>query len=124
MKKHTFFPCQMNEAILLITSYHQGQMRGWLSHSRLDNPVEVVSIPHFLFLLDEFLLRGDKSITYHAFESSRMEDLPSVATVRIRVLFQENSTWQGLILWEDRKMEAPFRSIWELIQILDEILAE
>ena len=124
MKRNTFFPCQMNEAILLVTSYDNGQLQGWLSHSRLETPVEVLSVPQLLFSIDDCLLREERMINYNAFVSSGLEDLQRLATLRIRILFQENHTWQGLLRWEERGKEAPFRSIWELIQILDEILAE
>lgn len=124
MKKYTFFPCHANEAVLRVTSYYKGQLQGWLTHSRLDGPVAVQSVPHLLFSLDEFLLRENRSISQHAFESSGMKKESCIATLRIRVLFQENHTWQGQLIWEDRQKETSFRSVWELIQILDEILAD
>lgn len=124
MENYVFFPCQTNEAILLVTSYHNGQMQGWLTHPRLDSPIEIQSVPQFLFSLDEFLLREDKNISYHAFDPNGLENLSGIATLRIRVLFQENHSWQGLLVWEDQRKEASFRSVWELIQLLDEILID
>ena len=123
MKRAKFFPGQMNEAILLVTSYQKGQLQGWLSHSRLDTPVEISSVPHLLFSIDEQLLNEDLLINYNAYNPTGLQDVPRIATLRIRILFQENHTWQGLLLWEDREKEASFRSVWELIQILDEILS-
>ena len=124
MDKHVFFSYQLNEAVLFVTSYHKGQLTGWLSNSRLENPVEVLSVPHLLFLLDEFLVRDDKAVNYRAFDLKSMENIQCLATLRIRVLFQENHTWQGLLAWEEREMEASFRSVWDLIQLLDEVLAD
>lgn len=124
MDKHVFFSYQLNEAVLFVTSYHKGQLTGWLSNSRLENPVEVLSVPHLLFLLDEFLVRDDKAVNYRAFDLKGMENIQCLATLRIRVLFQENHTWQGLLAWEERELEASFRSVWDLIQLLDEVLAD
>lgn len=124
MEKYAFFPCRTNEAVLVVTSYHNGQMHGWLTGSRLDNPTEIHSVPHLLFSLDEMILREDRLISFHAFAPSGLKDTQHIAVLRIRILFQENATWQGLLLWEDRQKEASFRSVWELIQILDEILAD
>ena len=45
-----------------------------------------------------------------------------MATLRIQVLFREHYSWQGCILWEEQQKEATFRSVLELIQLLDEIL--
>ena len=124
MDKHVFFSYQLNEAVLFVTSYHKGQLTGWLSNSRLENPVEVLSVPHLLFLQDEFLVRDDKAVNYRAFDLKGMENIQCLATLRIRVLFQENHTWQGLLAWEERELEASFRSVWDLIQLLDEVLAD
>lgn len=124
MGKYTFFPCRTNEAILLVTSYNNGQMQGWLTHSRLDSPIEIHSVPHLLFSIDEYLLQENRVISYRAFEPTGLDKLPHIATLRINILFRENFTWQGLLVWEEQQKEASFRSIWELIQILDEILAE
>ena len=123
MKKNTFFPCQMNEAILLVTAYDKGQLHGWLTHSRSDTPIEVYSVPHLLFSIDDYLLREDRVINYNAFADAGLADLPHLATLRIRILFQENHTWQGLLRWDETGKEASFRSVWELIQILDEVLS-
>ena len=124
MNKHVFFSYQINEAVLFVTSYDKGQMTGWLSNSRLENPVEVLSVPHLLFLLDEYLVRDDKAVNYRPFELKGMENIQCIATLRIRVLFQENYTGQGLLSWEEREIETSFRSVWDLIQILDEVLAD
>lgn len=123
MKKITTFPCRANDAILLVSSYQDGQLHGWLSHSRTDEVQEIRSIPQLLFYIDEYLLQEEGLISYQAFDSLKYEEIPCIATLRIQVLFQEHHTWQGCVLWEDQQMEVAFRSVWELIQIFDEILA-
>lgn len=124
MKSFPPFPCRMNDAVLMVASYQAGEISGWLVHPRLDGPQPVQSIPQVLFMLDELLLREEKLISYHAFEPTGYENLPRIATFRIQVLFREHYTWQGCLLWEEERKEATFRSVLELIQILDEILGE
>ena len=46
------------------------------------------------------------------------------AVFRIQILFREHYTWQGKLVWQDENQEAVFRSVLELIQLIDEILAE
>ena len=46
------------------------------------------------------------------------------AVFRIQILFREHYTWQGRLVWQDENQEAVFRSVLELIQLIDEILAE
>lgn len=47
----------------------------------------------------------------------------SMGVFRIQVLFREHSTWQGRLIWQEENKEFVFRSVMELIQMLDEILA-
>ena len=124
MKPFTSAPCQTNSAILFVTSYQEGEISGWLAHSRLVGLHKIRSVPQLLFLLNDPGLQEDRMVSYHAFDSTAYEDVPRIATLGIQILFHDYHTWQGRILWEDQKKEAPFRSVWELIQLLDEILAD
>ena len=123
MKTQKMFPCRTTDAILRVTYYKEGMITGWLSHPRLDRPIKVQSVPRLLFALDEILSREDIPINYHAFKEESLPDHP-VATIRLQILFREHHTWQGCVIWEDQHMEAPFLSVLELIEILDEILGE
>ena len=114
---------QTTEAILYVTHYKEGMLSGWLVHPRVESQIKVQSVPQLLFLLDNILLREDIPIDYYAFEERELPD-STIATIRLQILFREHYTWQGCVVWEDRQLEAPFRSVLELIEILDEILAE
>ena len=79
------------------------------------------------WLLEEAaeLLEGQEGLVHsQAFEPPDPEAVGRIATLRIQVLFREHYSWQGRIVWEEKRKEAVFRSVLELIQILDEILAE
>ena len=122
MRNFPPYPYRVNDAILLVRSYQDGDLKGWLIHPQLENPKEIKSIPQLLFLLEDFLT-ADSPVSCHAFEPMGCESLERIAALRIRILFRENYTWQGQILWEEQRKEASFRSALELIQIMDEILA-
>ena len=124
MKSFNPFPCRTNDAVLMVSSYNDGEITGWLVHSRLESPQRIRSVPQLLFKLDEFLQSDEKPVIYHAFEPTRYENIQRIATLRIQILFQDHYTWQGCVLWEDRHIEMTFHSVLELIQILDEILVE
>lgn len=124
MKRFTTFSCRATDAVLVVTSYQEGQLEGWLAHSRAEEPQQIKSIPQLLFYIDKHLLQAEGAISYQAFEPAKYAQFQGISTLRIQVLFQEHHTWQGCILWEEQKLEIPFRSVWELIRILDEILAE
>ncbi|MBS6723564.1 MAG: hypothetical protein KH268_11320 [Clostridiales bacterium] len=43
-------------------------------------------------------------------------------TFLIRVIDQQNGTWQGSILWAEEKKEQYFRSALEMLKLIDEAL--
>lgn len=44
------------------------------------------------------------------------------ATFELQVLFRQHSSWQGVIVWRERKREEPFRSVLELVMLMDSAL--
>ena len=47
----------------------------------------------------------------------------AVATFSLRILFRQNSSWQGSVMWHEGKTEEPFRSVLELLMLMDSALA-
>lgn len=45
-----------------------------------------------------------------------------VATFSIRILFRQNASWQGSVTWLEGKQEEFFRSVLELMVLLDNAL--
>ncbi len=46
-----------------------------------------------------------------------------IATFRIRILFRQNASWQGLITWLEGQQEQTFRSVLELILLMSTALS-
>ena len=124
MKSVKTFPSKMNDAVLLVSAYEDGEISGWLIHSRLDSPLKVQNMTQLLIKLDEIQMMDFNPIRSNVYETVRYEELMHFAEIRIRILFKEHYTWQGYVLWENEQMEAAFRSALELVMILDEILGE
>ncbi len=45
-----------------------------------------------------------------------------LATFAVRILFRRNASWQGSICWLEGNREESFRSVLELIQLMDSAL--
>ena len=45
-----------------------------------------------------------------------------LATFTVNVLFRQNASWQGSIVWNERKLESHFRSALVLITLMDDAL--
>ena len=46
----------------------------------------------------------------------------SAATFEMRVLFRQNASWQGELLWLEKNTRQSFRSVLELITLMDSAL--
>lgn len=42
-----------------------------------------------------------------------------LATFSVKILFRQHTSWQGIITWQEKKTEQTFRSVLELILMLD-----
>lgn len=51
--------------------------------------------------------------------SPKAEGRGGLATFDIRILFRQNSSWQGSVLWREGDREESFRSVLELILLMD-----
>ena len=45
-------------------------------------------------------------------------------TFEISVKFQQNATWQGTILWAEKNLKQNFRSVLEMLKLMDEALLD
>lgn len=45
------------------------------------------------------------------------------ATFVIRILFRQNASWQGSVIWVEGRQEQSFRSVLELILLIDNALS-
>lgn len=45
-----------------------------------------------------------------------------IATFEVQILFRQHTSWQGMLIWRDRKTEQPFRSVLELALLMDSAL--
>ena len=46
------------------------------------------------------------------------------ATFEVQVLFRQHTSWQGVITWLEEQMEQSFRSVLELILLMDSALRD
>jgi len=68
---------------------------------------------------DHHIVRDDKmnTITHHEPDGSK-------CTFEITVRFRQNATWQGQILWYEKNLKQNFRSVLEMLKLMDEALMD
>ena len=131
-----FVPYEAKTSLVKIFSYTNGNMTGALYNPYFERDLYFESIVQLFLLLDELqnsLSYPQESMRSRQFQKKKdaqerclyNEKIPQatpIATVKMSILFRQNASWQGTVVWTDRTLEAQFRSVWELIQLLDEVL--
>ena len=46
------------------------------------------------------------------------------ATFAVRVLFRQNATWQGSVTWMEKNQEESFRSVLELLLLMNSAVSK
>lgn len=124
MLREKMIPCQSREAVVTVLSYHKGVMSGYLQHPRLDGREKIESLSQLLLLLNSLIDMEHCMNNPLPFVSSEYGGEKHIAVFSIQILFREHYTWQGRLIWKERRQEYVFHSAIELIQLIDEILAE
>ena len=125
MSAKKMIPCGNREAIVTVLSYRSGNMSGYLQHPGLKTAKMISSLSELMLTLDRLLDMEDcpggspLPLVYPEHEKACKK-----AVFRIDVLFRDHHTWQGRLVWETENREAVFRSVVELMQLMDEILGE
>ena len=133
-----------------IFSYGEGLLKGELFSQYLDQPFEFTNLLRMIDKMEEIF---DEKKFPHSFLSPRtfgsdkrggsnakeersdamkegkeqivIEDMSGAkCTFEITVRFRQNATWQGQIVWVEKNQKQNFRSVLEMLKLMDEALTE
>ena len=134
-----FVPYEMKASMVQIISYEGKSPKGFLVNPFYEGPRYFENLTQLLFLIEDMqnaLSYPQKCMESRQFYGEKrteplMTEQPEhtehpepIATFKISVLFRQNASWQGTVVWMDRQTEAQFRSVLELIMLMDSVLAE
>ncbi len=127
-----FIPYEIKTSLVKITSYADRELQGTLINPYFAREMRFSNALQFLALVEELLDAigcPHKAMETPGFKSARCEPMigdaderPALATFKLNVLFRQNASWQGRLVWLDKKSETQFRSALELLMILDNVL--
>ena len=117
---------------ICVDSYEKQVPTGWICNPYLEEAVPFHGVMQFLLRMEALLdqLNFPQSFTANrgmpdtlttATPSHGMRE-GAVETFSLRILFRRNASWQGSLAWDSR--EEPFRSILELLFLMDAALRE
>ena len=116
MREYRMTPIGANVFGIYLESCEDGQARGCISGGSIRKPIPFTSLSRMILLLDEQMDIADR-------ETPGITEQPSTApSFEIEILFRQNYSWQGKVRWPARRKEAAFRSVLELITIIEMIL--
>ena len=117
-----------------IDSYESGVLSGRFYNAYLDSGVAFQSLTQFLVEMEraldsmEFPRSFTAARTFAPVPCGRTA-APGIdfccgarATFAVRVIFRQNASWQGSVLWLEGEREQSFRSVLELILLMDSAL--
>ncbi len=120
--------------MVCIDSYCNGTLQGRFYNPLLDNGQSFVSLTDFILKVEHLLdsLAFPKAYNITRTFSPVIKRPPGIdgsvyqdgklATFSLRILFRQNASWQGSIVWLDKNQEQSFRSVLELILLFDNAL--
>jgi len=139
MVNANFMPRGRNIMTVKVVSYKDSCIKGILNCPQFEDDIEFMGAIPLLLRMEQIMdesncpQRGEEPrnfgvdsrlVSFSDKNAQKAEDRrQAIATFQINVMFRQNATWQGRLLWIDENMEASFRSVLELIRLLDSALA-
>lgn len=134
-----FVPYEAKTILLKVYSYENKNMTGALSNLRLDHAlyfdntaqmlfgieqiIEAVQFPQANMEARSFAQVSDAADGAKTFKLKEDDGKKTpVATFKLNVMFRQNASWQGSLVWLDDNSEVQFRSVLELVQLFDSVL--
>lgn len=117
-----------------VDSYDKGILAGRLFNPYLNTGQAFESLTQFLFRMEQMLDTMNfpqSSTATRTFADIAKDWSPhsetefrkgQVATFMVKVLFRQNASWQGSVVWQEGGREQSFRSVLELIFLMDSAL--
>jgi len=134
-----FVPYEMKTSLIKIVSYENKALKGLLLNPFYEGAMCFDNLIQLLFLIEN--MQDSLRFPQKVMESRTFKkDIPSpdktiisgkssdhenaIASFKINVLFRQNASWQGSIVWLEKQMESQFRSALEMIMLMDSVLSE
>lgn len=135
MKFANFVPSPMKTTVVRITSYEHKIPCGSLSSPFYAEHMHFSGIMELLLLVERIqddLAYPERAMDFRCFEETESSvtntclhtppEEKALGTFKLSVFFRQSATWQGSLKWVDKNEVANFRSVFELLKLLDSAL--
>ncbi len=130
-------PEDLKTSVIKVYSYQDKNLQGILYNPFYGEGVAFYNLTQLLLLMEDMM--DDMKFPQEAVRSRRFKHhkkysepvriLPrpaqeAIATFKVRVLFRQSASWQGMLTWGEGKQELAFRSALELVKLMDSALPQ
>lgn len=133
--KFRFTPQEQKVTMVEIHGYDNKNFQGTLQNAFYQEKKRFSNLTQLLFLMEQ--LQDDIHYPQKGMETRRFKpEAPTVesdalpdggaektlATFKVQILFRQNASWQGNVTWVEKGMDSQFRSVLELVSLMDSVL--
>ena len=108
--------------LVCVDSVENGSASGRFYPGSLDDERSFHNLSQFLVKMDHILDGDDCAVVPAAGTAGTIWHTGKVATFKLRVMFRQNDSWQGSVMWLETRHEEKFRSALELLSIFRQAL--
>lgn len=139
-----FTPREMKTTLIKVYSYNNKCMQGLISNPFFEKEMVFENVMQLITMIErvsDSLFFPQKAMQLRQFsdtEPSTIEDDTAfdfaatvdfsnqypIATFELEIIFRQNASWQGNIVYAEQNLTSSFRSVLELLNLMDSVLSE
>lgn len=139
MAQSKFVPHDMKKSVIKVYDYNEMNISGIIINPYYENEMYFGSTTQLLKMLDQlqdeisfpeksmqqrsFGKDGIMNLTGYSKKTEAQKNRKTLASFEISILFRQNASWQGSVIWMEKATSAEFRSVLELIFLIDSVLS-
>jgi len=137
MAHSKFVPHDLKKSVVKVYDYREMNISGLIINPYYTDEVHFGSTTMLLKLLDQLqdeISFPEKSmqprtfsadVTHSTAEAQKEPEKKrkTLASFEINILFRQNASWQGSVVWMEKDASTEFRSVLELIFLIDSVLS-
>ena len=137
-----FIPREMKTTLIKVYSYHNKCMQGTIINPFFEKELVFENVMQLITMVErvsDSLFFPQKTMELRQFAdnetvqkpdsfnfvtTSDFSNLLPVATFELEIIFRQNASWQGNIVYAEKGLSSSFRSVLELLSLMDSVLVE
>lgn len=119
---NTISPDNGTFLLVCVDAMENGSASGRFYPGRPNDERTFHNLSQFLVSMDRILDEGTGSLPPAAENPGTIFRGGKIATFKLRVMFRQNESWQGSVMWLNTRHEETFRSALELLSIVRQAL--